>query len=230
MKSITSDEEAHKTIISINEDTMSRVSHKDETKEHRDVTDETIEYYKGDLFDNEINEMIQKHNLDPSYKKMDSIKTYGKIVKLQFCKEQLEEKLGLSNPPNIRTRGLFCFAILTEIILCSYIVILYTWLYHRDSNGSMFAGGSKETYKDPLLYLALCFNFFLPQIFIMVIFLHGKNENHRELMNLVLQISVVICFGLGWKHKGYGRNLDTDSDATPYDNESTRLKEIKQNS
>jgi len=34
---MTSDEEAHKTIISINEDTMSRVSHKDETKEHLDV-------------------------------------------------------------------------------------------------------------------------------------------------------------------------------------------------
>jgi len=33
-KSVTSDEEAHQTIISIDEDTMSRVSHKDETKEH----------------------------------------------------------------------------------------------------------------------------------------------------------------------------------------------------
>jgi len=44
-------------------------------------------------------------------------------------------------------------------------------------------------------------------------------------MNLVLQISVVVCLGLGWNHKGYGRNLDTDSDATPYDIESTRLKE-----
>jgi len=177
---------------------MSRVSHTEETQERHVVTDQTIEYHKGDSFNNEINEMIQKHNLYTSCKKMDSIKTYGKIVKLQFCKEQLEEKLGLSNPPNIRTRGLFCFEILTEIILCSYIVILYTWLYHRDSNGSMFAGRSRETYKDPLLYLALYFNFFLPQIFIIEIFLHGKKENNRELMNLVLFSCYSCCLLGAW--------------------------------
>ena len=55
----------------------------------------------------------------------------------------------------------------------------------------------KGTYKEHIMYLILCFSYPLPKMFLLET-LYGKNENNREIVNILLQLAVAVSLGLGW--------------------------------
>ena len=156
-------------------------------------------------------------SFDPTYKRMNEVDAYGPTVKLQFQKEMLEKTYKLDKSPDLCTKKILCWVIVTEIVLFGFLACLVfgflgAKLEYKASQVLNMNSTDVENFEKLLsasgfqknevlakavfehaFSFSMSFSFLIPQVFLFKIILSRMNVNTRSVVDTITKVLAISC-------------------------------------
>jgi len=147
--------------------------------------------------------LVETVEFDEAY-----LELYGETSKREFRKEYLERQYNIYDGPNYCTKGMVFFTILTELVLCSYLVFTILMANHLDRDLSKRKKSDDivsilndcnlteflSTIDEHVIWMVVCFGFLIHQSVILEILFDFCGIHHFNLWVLITRMSACILY------------------------------------